>query len=58
MGNAQFKPVTIDAAHFKDIQIQIGNNIMPNIGLQVAESSPPMARPSGMTSTSPPFRIS
>src|SRR5690242_20597437 len=31
MGNAQFKPVTIDAAHFKDIQIQIGNNIMPNL---------------------------
>ncbi|MBN8992531.1 MAG: hypothetical protein J0H42_30200 [Rhizobiales bacterium] len=37
--NAVWTPQTIDAAHFKDVQIQIGNNIMPNVGLQVAESS-------------------
>ena len=39
MGNTVFKPVTIDASHFKDVQIAIGNNIMPNLYVQVAESS-------------------
>jgi Ca2+-binding RTX toxin-like protein len=39
MGKPAFRPITVDAAHFKDIQIQIGDNIMPNVAIQVAESS-------------------
>jgi len=31
--------IIVEAAHFNEIDFKIGNNIMPNIGLQVAESS-------------------
>jgi hypothetical protein len=38
IGGAPGNFVTIDAAHFQDVQISIGNNIVPNVFLTVPES--------------------